>query len=128
MRLRRSLRTSNSIVCLSNNPSKIAVVLQYNTSTGHLKIGYLYTELDPRVHKQNVLGKPTVVGNILCDRTTPSLCYGAPSYKNIFLLHRVVPQPSKLIQLSTHSIAFQYILYRSRYEAPRKPPAQIHSF
>ena len=38
----------------------------------------------------------------------------------------IVPQPSKLIQLLTYIVAFQYILYRSRYEAPRKPPAQIH--
>ena len=39
----------------------------------------------------------------------------------------VVPQPSNLIQLLTNIGAFQYILYRSRYEAPRKPPAQIHN-
>ena len=39
----------------------------------------------------------------------------------------VVPQPSKLIQLLTHIVAFQYILYGSRYEAPRKPPAQMHN-
>ena len=65
------------------------VVLQCNTSTRHWKIIYLYNKLDPRVHKQSVLGKPTVVGNIVCDRTTPSLCYGVPPYKNIFLRHCV---------------------------------------
>ena len=39
----------------------------------------------------------------------------------------VVPQPSKLTQLLTYMVAFQYILHLSRYEAPRKPPAQIHN-
>ena len=39
----------------------------------------------------------------------------------------VVPQPNELIQLLTYTVAFQNILYRSRYEAPRKPTAHIHN-
>ena len=39
----------------------------------------------------------------------------------------VVLQPNKLIQLLTHTVALQYILYRSSYEVPTKLPAKIHN-